>query len=191
MSNLNSGPLLIVVSATWVASELILVVFRRSGSTAQKRDAGSVVWTNVVSYSSAALGVTVGLAGPGSIEPTRLFFPWLGVGLMLSGMAIRWTAILTLRRFFTVDVAIHSDQRIVQTGLYRVIRHPSYTGMIISFVGLGIAFDNWISILLIVIPVAVAIIKRIEIEEKALLDAFGEEYARYSRSTRRLIPWVY
>jgi protein-S-isoprenylcysteine O-methyltransferase Ste14 len=118
-------------------------------------------------------------------------WPTIGVGLILSGLALRWWAILSLGRAFTVDVAIAEGQRMVERGLYRVIRHPSYTDSILSFVGFRLAPGNWASLLAIVVPITAAFLYRIGVEECALQAGLGEDYTRYMRRTRRLLPFLY
>ncbi len=112
----------------------------------------------------------------------------LALGLLIGGLALRWTAILTLGRLFTVDVAIHSDHVIVQEGLYRLVRHPSYTGLLVAFLGLGVFFSNWLSIFGLLIPVTIAVLNRVAKEEQALLTSHGSEYAAYCARTKRFIP---
>ena len=115
----------------------------------------------------------------------------IGFVLIVYGLVIRWLAILTLRRYFTVNVAIHVDQIIVKTGFYKYIRHPSYLGMMLSFIGLGLCLSNLISILVILIPITFVVVNRLKIEEQALHDAFGNDYLEYCKGTWKLIPWVY
>jgi len=106
-------------------------------------------------------------------------------------MILRFISIWSLGKFFTVDVTIRDNHKIKQDGLYRIIRHPSYTGMLLSFIGLGISINNWISLLTISILVTIAMLYRIKIEERALKDQFGSEYSDYMKRTYRLIPWIY
>jgi protein-S-isoprenylcysteine O-methyltransferase Ste14 len=112
----------------------------------------------------------------------------VALGLLVGGLALRWVAILTLGRLFTVDVAIHSDHVVVQTGLYRVLRHPSYTGLLLAFLGLGVSFANWLSILGLLIPITLAVLNRVAKEEQALLSSLGSDYAAYCARTKRFIP---
>jgi len=111
--------------------------------------------------------------------------------LRRAGTAVRWAAIFTLKSYFTVNVSILEGQRIVRHGVYRVIRHPSYTGLLLRYLGFGLAFANWLSAALIFLPLCAATLYRIRVEEVALRERFGEEYLSYARATKRLIPGVY
>ena len=116
---------------------------------------------------------------------------WIGIALMLAGIAIRATAILTLRRFFTVRVMIQEGHQLVEHGVYSMVRHPSYSGALVSFVGLGLAFGNWLSLIVIAGAALAAFSYRIHVEEQALLAHFGDRYRQYAAHTRRLIPGIY
>ena len=109
----------------------------------------------------------------------------------LIGADAREIAILTLRRQFTVDVSIQEDHELIDRGVYAVIRHPAYTGAIISFAGLGLVFDNWLSFAAVLIIAVAALSYRIAVEERALVEHFGDRYRAYARRTKRLIPGIY
>ena len=111
--------------------------------------------------------------------------------VILAGLAIRWIAIYSLRKYFTIDVSIRSDHKIVDTGIYKYVRHPSYSGSLLSFLGLGITTLNWISGIIIVVPIMIAFIYRINIEEQVLTTFFGDQYKQYCAATKRLIPKIY
>jgi protein-S-isoprenylcysteine O-methyltransferase len=111
--------------------------------------------------------------------------------LFVTGLALRWWAIVHLGRFFTVDVAIADDHRVVATGPYRFVRHPSYTGAIVAFVGYGICLGNRVSLLALAVPVTLAFLQRIKVEEAALHAALGDAYGDYAQRTRALLPFVY
>ncbi len=115
----------------------------------------------------------------------------LALSLLLGGLAIRWAAILTLGKYFTVNVAIAPDHRIVQSGPYRFVRHPSYSGLLLAFVGMGLAFHSWLSLAILVLPITAALALRIVVEERALHAAFGAEYEAYAARTWRLVPWIH
>jgi protein-S-isoprenylcysteine O-methyltransferase Ste14 len=111
--------------------------------------------------------------------------------LLMTALAIRWTAVFTLGQAFSANVAIRESQRILRSGLYGVVRHPSYLGLLLVFVAIGIHSRNWISFALAVLPTTAALFYRIHVEEQALREAFGDEYAQYSRVTKRLVPGVW
>jgi protein-S-isoprenylcysteine O-methyltransferase Ste14 len=178
-----------VVIALFPISEIALAIVKRSGGrAAQSEDRGSMslLWLSV------AFGLGLAIAAQW-IASTRLPGPphmirLLALGLLLGGLALRWAAILTLGRFFTVDVAIHAGHVVIQAGLYRLVRHPSYTGLLLAFLGLGAFFANWLSILGLLIPITLAVLNRVVKEEHALLTSLGAEYAAYCARTKRFIP---
>jgi protein-S-isoprenylcysteine O-methyltransferase Ste14 len=111
--------------------------------------------------------------------------------LMLAGIGIPWWAIVTLGRFFSVGIALQEQHQIVQKGLYRWIRHPTYTGLLIIFLGIGITFNNWLSLILIVVPITTLFIYRIKIEEDALSEELGTVYLGYRNKTNRLLLGIF
>ncbi len=115
----------------------------------------------------------------------------LGIALMVAGIAIRQWAVAALGRFFTVDVRVHSDHAVVESGPYRWVRHPSYTGLIVALLGIGFALGNWAALALLALLPTAGLIVRIRVEEKALLDGLGEPYRRFAASRARLIPRVW
>jgi protein-S-isoprenylcysteine O-methyltransferase len=80
---------------------------------------------------------------------------------------------------------------VIDSGPYRFVRHPSYTGALIAFVGFGLCLGNWLSLLLITLPISAAFLWRIRVEERALLEALGDNYRAYMERTKRLLPFVY
>jgi protein-S-isoprenylcysteine O-methyltransferase Ste14 len=126
-----------------------------------------------------------------AISPGRWPVFVVGLVLMWAGIVVRQWAISVLGRFFTVDVRVQSGQVVVDRGPYRWVRHPSYTGMIVTFVGMGLALGNWLSLaLLLVVPTA-GLIVRIHVEERTLTEALGEPYRRFAAGRPRLFPGVW
>jgi len=180
-----------VVCSLWMISEVCLALFRRTKERERGQDRGSILWLNATVYSSIFLAVVLGRFSFGQIGAPGVIIPSLGLSLILVGLGIRWTAILTLRAYFTTDVAIVPGQQLIRSGIYRHLRHPAYSGSIVSFCGLGLVLSSWLSLALLLIPITIAFLKRIEIEELALETAFGREYAEYRTTSWRLCPWVY
>src|SRR6266550_25287 len=122
------------------------------------------------------IGMILGFAGIGSIQTGKSLMAPLGLSLLVAGVAIRWTAIHTLGKYFTGTVVIRDDHRLIRAGLYKHLRHPAYTGALVAHLGLGLSFANWFSLALSFVPYVVAAGYRIRVEEQALTEAFGEEY---------------
>lgn len=123
-----------------------------------------------------------------SIAPD--LFLWLAILLMVAGIALRLYAIITLGTFFTTTVAVAAEQTLIETGPYRLIRHPSYTGFLMILLGFGLSFTNWLSVLVIMSCALVGFSYRIQVEEQVLLEKLGEPYQDYMWRTKRLIPFV-
>lgn len=115
----------------------------------------------------------------------------VGLLLMWSGIGIRQWAIAVLGRFFTVDVRVQPGQTVVDWGPYRWVRHPSYSGMIITFVGMGLALGNWVSLAVLVVVPTAGLIVRIRVEERTLLGSLGEPYRRFAAARPRLFPFLW
>src|SRR3546814_19623091 len=107
---------------------------------------------------------------------------------MLAGMPLRWWSIRVLARHFTVGVTIHPGHELVRPGPYRLLRHPSYTGLLMTFLGFALGLGHWLSPAAM-LPVALALLWRIQVEERVLAPAFADHYAAYASETRRLVPY--
>jgi protein-S-isoprenylcysteine O-methyltransferase Ste14 len=180
---------LIFISIIWFLSEAALSRLLRSQSgTDRDQSSLRVLWITIIL--SIVIGISLHFSGLGQIHLMPLLFYNTGIVLIFIGLAFRWVAILTLKKSFTVNVAVSEEQTIIHTGIYKSIRHPSYLGSLLSFLGLGLAFGNWLTTVVIFLPICAAFLYRIRIEEGALRNAFPE-YAEYMRQTKRLIPGVY
>lgn len=184
-------PSFLILSAVWFISEVILARKKSlsAGARGFDRSSLSILWITIII--SVSLGVYFSFGKSGSIDNDQWLFRFGGQIIIFLGLVIRWNAIIELKRFFTVKVAIQQNHRIVSTGVYRHIRHPAYLGSLISFAGLGLFFTNWISFIIVFIPILASFLYRINVEEKVLVTAFGDEYIEYSERTERLIPWLY
>ncbi len=88
-------------------------------------------------------------------------------------------------------MVIQEGHRVVAAGPYRLLRHPSYTGGLVAFLGAGIALDSWLSMLALVLIPLLAVLVRIHVEEAELAAALGPEYTPYASRTRRLVPGLW
>ena len=174
---------------TFVA-EKILLRGRVAGADVA-RDRGSLAAYLVTGALTVPAGIVLGLTNYGRVRAGGTYLSAAGLVLLVAGTALRWAAIRALWDYFTVNVSILEGQRIVRRGLYRVVRHPSYTGLLLRYLGFGLAFANWLSAALIFLPLLAATLYRIRVEEAALGEHFGEEYTAYARETKRLVPGLY
>src|SRR5882724_1331512 len=181
----------LVLAAIYGLSELYLVLTRRSQTQTVSRDRCSLMllWTIIIV--SLWSGIQMVRLFPGVTVPYPGGFYLFGFLLFLGGLILRWYSIGYLGRYFTVDVSISAEHKLIDSGPYRYIRNPTYTGALLTFVGLGFCFGNWLTLLFLTLPIIGAFLWRIRIEESALTEALGEDYRAYMRRTKRLIPWVY
>jgi protein-S-isoprenylcysteine O-methyltransferase len=174
------------------ASEIALALARRSKrAEASSRDAGTLraVWLVIAVSLAAAIWVARKIDFGRYHTGDSLLA--LALVLFAAGLALRWWAILSLGRFFTVDVAIHTGHELVERGPYRVLRHPSYTGALLAFVALGLTFGSWPALALATLPVLAVLLWRMRVEERALAGHFGEAWRAYAARTWRLLPGVW
>jgi protein-S-isoprenylcysteine O-methyltransferase len=181
----------LVLAAIYGLSELYLALTRHSQTQTVSRDRCSLVllWTIIIV--SLWSGIQMIRLFPGATVPYPSGFYLFGFWLFLGGLILRWYSIGYLGRYFTVDVSISAEHKLIDSGPYRHIRHPTYTGALLAFLGLGLCFGNWLSILFLTLPIIAAFLWRIRIEERVLLHGLGKNYRAYVERTSRLIPFVY
>ena len=176
----------VVTLAISAVAELALQVRTRSTGD---RDP-SYVW--MIVGSTAGVGLAFAAADTGPDLPGPRWLPAVaGLAVMWAGFILRFWSVRTLGRFFRVEVTVAEDQHVVDTGPYAHVRHPSYTGLLIFYLGLGIALDSYLSVAAAVLLPLAAVVHRIGHEEWMLRDQLGEPYAVYSERTTRLIPRVW
>jgi protein-S-isoprenylcysteine O-methyltransferase Ste14 len=129
------------------------------------------------------------------------FVPWqtiawpefavvLGMALLAAGAVLRRYCFNALGKSFTGTVIVAKDQTIVQDGLYRRVRHPSYTAAFLMFIGIGLALGSWISLAILFLAHCYLYGRRVFVEESAMLAALGEPYREYMMHTKRFVPFV-
>lgn len=117
-----------------------------------------------------------------------LFFA--GVLLIVLGSLLRRYCWRVLGEYFTGDVKATSDQPVITSGPYRLVRHPSYTAGMMMFIGVGLALGNWVSLALLTVATVATYSYRVAIEEHALLETIGEPYRSYMKERKRFIPYI-
>lgn len=172
----------------WGVSEIVLNAAARSkAGKGEAKDRGSIIIIWVTLSVSIFAGVLIAINFPAF----GMLQTYIGAALVIAGVVFRWFAIVSLGKMFTTNVSIQNDHKLKTDGLYSVLRHPSYTGSLMSFLGLGISLGNLYSLLVVFIPVTLAFLYRIKVEEDALTKHFGEEYTNYKSRTKKLIPFIF
>src|ERR1700679_716300 len=149
----------------WVASEVLLQVFTRTGrGKGEIKDRGSLVLLLLVIFASiwAATWYRDTHGRTMLVDPHLLRIA--AMVLLVAGLAIRWTAILTLGRSFSTNVAIHATQTVHKTGLFRWVRHPSYSGMMMIFTALALRTANPLAFAVVLIPISAALLYRMHVD---------------------------
>jgi protein-S-isoprenylcysteine O-methyltransferase Ste14 len=191
-ANAGAKTVFTVLIVIWGATEMLTRVRTRGNQRGTTTEWGSLI--------AIVLAFFVGFAAAfnlaGSAEGAAIGFArWpifvLGALLVAGGIAFRQWAVYVLGRFFTVYVRVSEGQTVVESGPYRVLAHPSYTGMVMVFVGIGLMLGNWLSLACLAILPTAGLVVRIKIEERALLAGIGEPYRRFLATRSRLIPGVW
>jgi len=156
-----------------------------------KQDAGS---KNVI-FLGQSLSAVAAFLIAGNVTATALPHPralfWLGLATMIAGSVLRRHCWRMLGKSFTGDVIVKHDQVVVDEGMYRFVRHPSYTGGALIFVGIGLALANWLSVLVVFVSTGAVYAYRVRVEERALVATIGEPYRVYMARTKRFVPFLF
>lgn len=176
----------------WVGLETITSRRKRVREQGATRDRGSYALLMILLWTSLSLEFTMPFIAP-KAEMQRAMVPlfFVGVAMMLAGLAFRFYSMSFLGRFFTYSVAVQTGHSVVEAGPYRYIRHPSYTGALITLIGFGLAMGNWLGFAVLLCLMGIGYAYRISVEESALSTALGESYVQYMRRTRRLVPFLF
>ena len=191
--NLLLLSVLLVSFLIWIVIEAIVEIRQRKRfrAGAQRQDKGSLVVVAGTVGLGTALCALLALTVPATaITSARAFLFWLGILLVYAGIVFRLYAINVLGASFTSTVAITPEQPLIEAGPYRLIRHPAYTGVLITLLGFGLCYTNWLSLLVIVGCALLGFSYRIRVEEHVLKAHLGQRYQEYMRRTKRLIPFV-
>lgn len=176
----------------WMCLEFWVWIRESGGTAGQNRDRGSKIWVIasvwIGIYGAFALMYS---APSGAIRHGALVWFGIGIALIYLGVALRFWAIRTLGRFFRTSVIIQGEHRMITSGPYRVVRNPSYTGAVITAIGIGLAMSNWFSLVAFVGLMLFGYWRRIAVEQEALAEHFGQPYRDYIARTWALIPFVW
>ncbi len=181
--------ILVGTAAIWVVLELRQSITQRSEGV--KANWGSeILFRLIVAVGALLAGVLSGVAPSATIQPAALA-DWIGLALFWGGISLRLWSFRTLGRYFTFTVQTSSDQPVITDGPYRVIRHPSYAGLLLIFMAVGLFIGNWWSLVSLTVAIAGGLVFRIRVEERALMQNLGDGYRDYAATHKRLVPLIW
>jgi protein-S-isoprenylcysteine O-methyltransferase Ste14 len=163
---------------------------RNNRPAAASNDKGSLRLLYMLITVGYLLSFSAGATKFGRIYQWNTYFA-VGALLVVTGLIIRIQSMRILRHFFTYSVAKVEGHKLVETGLYKTIRHPGYLGQLLIFLGIATSMSNWLSILGMMIPVAIGFLYRIRVEEVFMAEQLGQDYLNYQKRTKRLVPLIF
>ena len=183
--------LIIVFSALYGFFEIFMSRLQKDKREISKSGDKGSIWLLTISITIGYwLSFIIAATKTGRIYHWNTFFLF-GSILAVIGLIIRVTSILQLKQQFTYTVTKIENHELVETGFYKIIRHPGYLGQLIIFLGISTCLSNWLSILLMLVPVLLGYLNRINVEEKFMAEQMGQIYLDYQKRTKRLIPAIY
>lgn len=181
---------LLGIILVWLALELrqALHVRREAHTT----DQGSIVALRLCAFAGFVAAALLAKAVPAAtIGPVEVV-GWFGLAMLIGGVALRAWCFHTLGHYFTLTVQTSADQPVITAGPYRMLRHPSYAGLLLALLGVGtVATRNWLSLLVLAVAIGSGLAYRIRVEERALMRDLGADYRTYAATHKRLVPFVW
>jgi protein-S-isoprenylcysteine O-methyltransferase Ste14 len=184
------------IGSVWIPVAVITVVIELSGGRrrrreATKRDGGSQIVLRVCLIPAAVFMLFAPQIAPAAEIRPPLTPTVVAIVVFASGEALRVWSKLQLGRYFTYTVQTSDDQPVITSGPYRILRHPSYTGLLLMVIGIGLLWGNWLGLGVLTVLAFAAVAYRISVEEKALVADLGDRYRTYAEHHKRLIPFVW
>jgi protein-S-isoprenylcysteine O-methyltransferase Ste14 len=180
---------LVGTTAVWVVLEL-------RQSLTNRAEAVNASWRNevlfrlIVGAGAVVAGLLAGMAKSVTIRPAAVA-DWIGLVLFWAGISLRLWSFQTLGRYFTTTVQTSVDQPVISNGPYRLIRHPSYTALLLIIAAVGLLIGNWWSLACLTAAMAGGLVVRIRVEERALIHDLGDGYRDYAATHKRLVPFIW
>lgn len=187
----GAGAIPFWIAFWWAIAAELPFVRRDRVSKAESTDRGSMRLLLVAGAVGNFFAFFLAAALPAfTISSPRMAIYVVGILSIVAGGWLRRHCFRMLGPSFTYDVRVQTAQAVVERGAYRYVRHPSYAAGMLLFVGIGLALTNWLSLVVAVVPPALAYTYRISVEERALVTTLGPAYSDYMRRTHRLIPFL-
>ena len=185
----------VVSAVTWGAMELGLIwrdQARGMGRTYRDQDTRTLIVASILAAAViAGYLARVAVPHPALGIPGQPWTVLAGLGLVAAGAAIRYLAVAELGDSFRTTVEVDDDQPVVSTGLYRLIRHPSYAGLLLIAAGFGLTSRTWPGLVVCAAFPLSAMLQRIHVEETELVEVIGDPYRAYRTRTKRLVPGLW
>jgi protein-S-isoprenylcysteine O-methyltransferase Ste14 len=190
-TNHVAGLLFTVTIMAWSMMELShRSNVRREGATTIAGVGGRIVALACLIATAVVVNLAPHVFPAAAIRPGAVAFT-VGMVVLLAGLVLRGWSFKTLGQYFTHTVMVSSDQPVIATGPYRVLRHPSYAGVILAGLGVGLASANWAGLAGLMLLSVTCLLWRIHIEESALMATLGDRYRAYAAQHKRLVPLVW
>jgi protein-S-isoprenylcysteine O-methyltransferase Ste14 len=163
---------------------------RKKSLATHSGDKGSLWLLYILITLGYILSFSIGATTIGRVYAWDTLFA-VGAVCVVLGLFLRIRAIITLKAYFTYSVTTVEGHKLIETGLYKYIRHPGYLGQILIFTGISISLANWLSFIFMLVPVTIGYIYRITIEERFMVEQLGDKYLDYQKRTKRILPMLY
>ncbi|MBI9018090.1 MAG: isoprenylcysteine carboxylmethyltransferase family protein [Phycisphaerae bacterium] len=180
-----------ILIAIGMAGSILQPDYQLSNDKTNARDRGTeaqIIWSVYVSQLLAVLEAGY-LRYPASMAWDAISL--IALAFMIGGLTVRTWAVYTLGQYFTMQLKIHDEHRIIRTGPYKYLCHPSYSGAFLTYFGTTVFLHSWFSMIIAGIILSFAFLRRMHFEEKMLIDRFGDEYRDYCKSTKKVMPWLW
>ncbi|HTY15713.1 MAG TPA: isoprenylcysteine carboxylmethyltransferase family protein [Methanoregulaceae archaeon] len=181
----------IIVVILWILGEIIgstiTPAIRRRGVEIERKDKGSRIIIFVGTFLAIFIAFELKAYNIGTLPEWMTYF---GTTLMLMGVIFRQWSISVLGKYFSQSIGIQKGQKIVKSGPYRYVRHPSYTGAFLIWLGIGFALQSWVAVIIILVIYGLIFGYRMKMEEEMLISEFGDEYKQYMKTTKKIIPFI-
>ncbi len=188
------GDISIILIAVIIALSGVVINLVKKGGRTQvvyEQDGGTLLAFRLVVPVALVASVAVYFLKVGHIAAFPAGLLYAGYLLVAAGLLIRWVAVLSLGDAFTVKVTILKNHGLNTGGIYKNIRHPSYTGLLMYYLGLGLVMQNWVCLAVLAAAPLWVTLNRIKLEERVLNSHFGDEYKAYSLRAWKLLPYIF
>lgn len=182
-------PLILISAAIWGISEA-WIFSRDKGKLDYSKDKNSR--KIILLFFSTGVIMAFLLRNYAAFRIENIFVSYYpGIFLMTIGIILRIWSVVTLGKYFRTAVMVQEDHKVITHGPYKLIRHPSYTGALLTDFGFGMILGNWLSAVVLLAMTFIALRFRIIVEEKELHSSLRKDYKEYMKYTKKLIPFIY